>query len=387
MRSDPTSAEMLARLVAFDTTSRNSNVALIDAVRAHLDAYGVPYRISANEDGSKANIHAIIGPQSAGGLALAGHVDTVPVDGQGWHSDPFSLHRSEGRLYARGSADMKGFVACALAAVPRLRQRNLTRPMHIFITYDEETTCAGARRLVADLAESGLAPQFCVIGEPTLMRPVTAHKGKLDVLVEVRGLAGHSSEPARGVNSIFAAAEAISWIALEARRFAISGPFEDGFDPPHTTVHVGTIAGGTSLNIIPAEARFMMEWRTIPADDAHAQLDRLRAHVAEQIEPAMKHVDPTCGFTFHINAELPGLSLDPRHPLVGIVQQVTGANSTRKVSYGTEAGIFQREGGIPSIICGPGDIAQAHRADEFVTAQQLAACDAFIDRMAERLLV
>ncbi|HKM63822.1 MAG TPA: acetylornithine deacetylase [Acidisphaera sp.] len=387
MRSDPTSAEMLARLVAFDTTSRNSNLALIDAVRAHLDAYGISYRISANEDGSKANLHAIIGPPVAGGLALAGHVDTVPVDGQDWHSDPFALRRADGRLYARGSADMKGFVACALAALPRLRDRNLARPMHLFITYDEETTCAGARRLVADLGDSGLRPEFCVVGEPTLMRPVIAHKGKLDVRVEVRGHAGHSSEPARGVNAVHAAAEAIAWIAAEGRRLAAEGPFEDGFEPPYTTVHVGTVGGGTILNIIPAEAQFMMEWRTIPADDAYAELERLRAVVAEHIEPAMKRVDPSSGFTFHINAELPGLSLDPAHPLVGIVQQVTGANSATKVSYGTEAGIFQREGNIPSIICGPGDIAQAHRADEFVAEQQLAACDTFIDRITERLLV
>jgi acetylornithine deacetylase len=387
MRSDPTSAEMLARLVAFDTTSRNSNLGLIDAVRAYLDAYGVPYRLSANDDGSKANIHAIIGPPVAGGLALAGHVDTVPVDGQNWQSDPFTLRRADGRLYGRGSADMKGFVACALSAVPRLRDRNLVRPMHLLITYDEETTCAGARRLVADLADSGLRPEFCIVGEPTSMRPVIAHKGKLDVRVEVRGHAGHSSEPARGVNAVHAVAEAIAWIAADGRRLAEQGPFEDGFEPPYTTVHVGTVSGGTILNIIPAEARFMMEWRTIPADDAHAELARLRAHVAEHIEPAMKRVDPSTGFEFFVNAELPGLSLDPAHPLVGVVQQVTGANSATKVSYGTEAGIFQREGGVPSIICGPGNIAQAHRPDEFVAEQQLADCDTFIDRIAERLLV
>jgi acetylornithine deacetylase len=387
MRATPTSAEMLARLVGFDTTSRNSNLGLIEAVRAYLDGHGIPYRVSSKEDGSKANLHAIVGPPVAGGLALAGHVDTVPVDGQDWHSDPFTLRRDQGRLYARGAADMKGFVACALAAVPRLRERQLARPMHLFITYDEETTCAGARRLLADIAASGLAPDLCVVGEPTLMRPIVAHKGKLDVHVGVRGLAGHSSEPARGVNAVHAAAEAIAWIAAEARRLAKEGPFEDGFEPPHTTIHVGTVSGGTILNILPARAEFTMEWRTIPANDPHVELDRLRAHVAQRIEPAMKAVDPSSGFSFTAMAELPGLSLEPSHRLVGVVQQVTGANVAGKVSYATEGGIYQQEGGIPAIICGPGDIAQAHRPDEFVTEQQLAACDTFIDRMAERLLV
>src|SRR5579863_2616659 len=229
-------AEMLARLVSYDTTSRNSNLPLIGYVRDYLDAHAIPYRVSSDQTGEKANIHAIIGPAQAGGVALSGHVDTVPVDGQAWSADPFSLRRSDGRLYARGAADMKGFVAACLAAVPEMKARNLAKPLHLFISYDEEVGCDGAQRLIVDLDESGLKPALCVVGEPSGMKPILAHKGKLNLRVKVRGKPGHSSEPGKGVNAIFAAAQAVSYVADEARRFAQEGPFEDGFDPPHTTI-------------------------------------------------------------------------------------------------------------------------------------------------------
>jgi acetylornithine deacetylase len=379
-------AEMLERLVAFDTTSRNSNLPLIAFVREFLDAQGVPYRISTDATGTKANIHAIIGPQQAGGIALSGHVDTVPVDGQSWSSDPFSLRRDNGRLYARGAADMKGFVAACLAAVPELRTRPLARPLHLFISYDEETGCEGAQRLVLDLAESGLKPALCVVGEPSGMKPILAHKGKLNLRVKVRGKPGHSSEPDKGVNAIFAAAQMVSYVAGEARRLALEGPFEDGFDPPHTTIHVGTIQGGSILNIIPEHAELIMEWRPIPGDDAMRALERLKAHVAAHIEPAMHAVDPATGFSFEVLNVMPGMAIAPDHALTALVKQITGANSAGKVSYGTESGYYQ-EADIPTIICGPGHIAQAHQPDEFVAQEQLDACDAFILRLAERLLV
>ena len=214
------------------------------------------------------------------------------MDGQAWTADPFALRRQDGRLVARGAADMKGFVACCLAAVPGFQAAGLRRPIHLFISYDEEVDCAGARRLVADLAESGQAPALCIVGEPTSMQPILGHKGRLAVDVTVRGRAGHSSTPARGVNAIFAAAEAVSWIAAEQRRIMAEGPFAHGFEPPHTTVHVGTMSGGAILNIIPEHAQFTMEWRVVPGDDAHAALDRLRHYVTTALEPAMHAVDP-----------------------------------------------------------------------------------------------
>ncbi len=380
-----TTAEMLARLVAFDTTSRNSNLALIEYVRQYLGAHSVPYRISSDETGQKANIHAIIGPQSSGGLALSGHVDTVPVDGQKWTTDPFTLRRDQGRLYARGACDMKGFVAACLAAVPDFQAKPLVRPLHLFISYDEEVTCQGAERMIADFRQSGLQPALCLIGEPSGMKPILAHKGKFNLRVTVRGLPGHSSEPAKGVNAIQCAAEAISWVTAEARRLADEGPFEEGFDPPHTTIHVGTVQGGTALNIIPEHAEFSMEWRTIPGDDPVRHFERMQAYISAHIEPAMHALSRTTGFSYEVGERMPSMMLGPDHDLTAIVKQLTGANSAGKVSYGTEGGYYQNAG-VPTIICGPGDIAQAHQPDEWVAQSQLDSCDKFIRRLADRLL-
>jgi len=381
-----TTTDLLERLVAFDTTSRNSNLALIGFIRDYLDSFGVTYRVSTNAAGDKANLHAIIGPQQAGGLALSGHVDTVPVDGQAWTADPFALRRRDGKLFARGSCDMKGFVAACLAAVPDLQALPLVRPLHLFISYDEEIGCHGAQRLIKDLDESGLRPELCVIGEPSGMKPILAHKGKLTLSVTVRGMTGHSSEPSKGVNAVQAAGEAIAWVAGEARRLAAEGPFEDGFDPPNTTIHVGTMEGGTILNIIPERAAFTMEWRPIPGDSPHRHLERMQACIAETIEPAMKAVHPACGFDYEIELEMPGMALAPDHPLATVVKHVVGSNSAGKVAYGTEGGFYE-SAGIPTIICGPGHIAQAHQPDEWVAESELAECDKFIRRLAGRLLV
>ena len=377
--------DLLARLVSFDTTSRNSNLPLMAYVREYLDTHGVPYRVSTDASGEKANVHAIIGPQQPGGVALSGHVDTVPVDGQAWSADPFTLRRSDGRLYARGSADMKGFVSACLAAVPEMKARKLSRPLHLFISYDEEVGCHGAKRLIEDLDESGLKPALCVVGEPSGMQPILAHKGKLNLRVAVRGMPGHSSEPGKGVNAIQAAGEAIAYVAAEARRLAKEGPFEDGFDPPHTTIHVGTVQGGTILNIIPERCEFIMEWRVIPGDEPTRHVERLQQFVAANIEPAMRTVNRNTGFEYEVLIEMPGLSLDPDHELTAIVKQLTGSNSTGKVSYGTEGGYYQGAE-IPTIVCGPGHIAQAHQPDEWIAQEQLDACDAFIRRLADRLL-
>lgn len=380
-----TTTALLDRLVAFDSTSRNSNLGVISFIRDYLDGLGVFYRVCTDISGQKAALHAIIGPLEPGGLALSGHIDTVPVDGQAWTADPFILRPRDGTLIGRGSCDMKGFVAACLAAVPDFQARAYARPLHMFISYDEEIGCAGARRLIADLDESGLRPDLCVVGEPSRMRPILAHKGKLNLNVTVRGLPGHSSEPSKGVNAVQAAGEAIAYIAREARRLAVEGPFEDGFDPPHTTIHVGTMQGGSILNIIPEHAEFTMEWRYIPGDSPHAHVDRLRAWIAGTIEPAMKAVHPDCGFSYQTVLEMPGMALPADHALVSAVKQVSGFNSTGKVSYGTEGGFFENAG-IPTIICGPGDIAQAHQPDEWIAVSELDACDRFIRRLADRLL-
>jgi len=379
----PSTTEMLQHLVSFDTTSRNSNLALIDFAESWLKLNHIPTRRSLSPDGSKANLHAIIGPHTQGGLALSGHVDTVPVDGQAWSSDPFVLREADGKLYGRGSCDMKGFVAACLAAVPDIAAMDLKRPVHLFITYDEETTMDGARRLVADLAESGLRPDICLVGEPSLMQPILAHKGRIAVKVTVRGSPGHSSEPGRGVNAVHAAAEAVAYMAAEARRISKQGPFVEGFDPPYTTAHVGTLVGGTILNIIPESAEFVMEWRFVPGHDADAEFANFRAYVEKTIRPWMHDVDPDTGFSYEIVGFLPGMGLPEDHELSALVKQTTGSNSTGKVSYGTEGGVYE-EAGIPSIVCGPGSIQQAHKPDEWIEIAQLDACDLFIRHLVAR---
>jgi acetylornithine deacetylase len=381
-----TTAALLERLVSFDSTSRNPNLGLIDFIRNYFDQLGVFYRVCTDPAEQKAALHAVIGPCEAGGLALSGHIDTVPVDGQAWTADPFALRRVNGTLVGRGACDMKGFVASCLAAVPDFQARGLRRPLHLLISYDEEVGCHGVKRLLEDLDESELRPNLCVVGEPSRMQPILAHKGKVNLNVSVRGLPGHSSEPAKGVNAVQAAGEAIAWIAQEARRLARDGPFEDGFDPPHTTIHVGTMQGGSSLNIIPEHAAFAMEWRPIPSDPVDGHMKRLRAWIAETIEPAMKAVHPDCGFSYEIGLEMPGMALPADHALTTAVTQASGCNSTGKVSYGTEGGFFEKAG-IPSIICGPGDIAQAHQPDEWIAESELAECDRFIRRLADRLLL
>lgn len=373
--------EILKTLVSFDTTSRNSNLPLIEWISHYLDDHGVSYRLTRDETGQKANLHAIIGPEIEGGLALSGHVDTVPVDGQAWSTDPFQLHENNGRLYARGAVDMKGFVASCLAAVPDFQSAPLLRPIHLFISYDEEVNCDGARVLMQDMVEGRLKPALCVVGEPSSMQPIIAHKGRLSVRVTVRGKPAHSSQPAWGVNAVHAASEAIAWITAEARRLATHGRRESGFEPPHSTIHTGLIEGGSILNIIPERCVFQMEWRTIPGDDAGVELDRLQAYATQAIESWMQQVDPASGFTFERMHSLPPLAIDPGHALVDLVKQSSGSNQHGKVSYGTEAGVYQNAG-IDSIVCGPGDIAQAHQPDEWIARSQLDACDLFVRRLA-----
>ncbi|MDG6095560.1 acetylornithine deacetylase [Acetobacter sp. AN02] len=378
------SIALLRHLVSFDTTSCHTNLPLIGQVKAWLEGHGVPSHLSFNEDGNKANLHAVLGPAGPGGIAFAGHVDTVPVTGQDWSGDPFSLREEDGRLTARGATDMKGFVACMLAAVPDVLAMPLARPVHLFLTFDEEITCDGARVLIRDVAERGLLPSMCVVGEPTLMTPVTGHKGRLSAEMTVTGRAGHSSRPGEGVNALHALGEAMAWTAASARAFAEKGRRVEGFEPPHSTTQIGVASGGEALNIIPDKARAEIEWRTVPGDDAREFLARMEEVMRAQTESWMKAADPQSSLSFRILNELPPLDLPQDDPLAVLVRQVTGCNETGLVSYGTEAGIYQNAG-VPSIVCGPGDIRQAHRPDEWIAATQLVRCDTFLREMVRRV--
>lgn len=374
---------ILSALISFDTTSSRSNLPIIEWIESYLASHEVPLVRYPGGDEGKWNLHAIIGPQTAGGIAFAGHVDCVPVEGQDWSSDPFVLREENGRLYGRGAADMKGYVACMLAALPDFKAMELPKPVHLLFTCDEEITCDGARHLIADIQRADRLPELCVVGEPTMMSPVIAHKGRFAVRVRLVGKPGHSSLPEGGRNALHAMGRAIALCADEADRFALAGRRVDGFTPPYTTMQVGLASGGSILNIIPEHAQFDVEWRNVPGDEGVKEFRKLQNALAPLDEELRKN-NPEGGISYLQLVDLPPLALSVDHLLTEITCQITGRNSPGMVSYGTEAGIYQR-GGMDSIVCGPGDIAQAHRPDEFITREQLEFCEKALRDFARRV--
>ena len=375
---------MLRRLVAFPTVSRESNLELIDFARAHLEACGARTRLTHSDDRQKANLFATLGPESGAGIALSGHTDVVPVDGQIWQSDPFELIEKDGRLYGRGAADMKSFVATGLALAPEFVERGLAAPLHFALSYDEELGCLGVGRMISDLVSAGLKPQACIVGEPTRMHPVIAHKGKRGYRCHVRGLACHSAYAPRGVNAVEAAAEAVAFLKRLARRHRDGGPFDRSFDISHTTVHTGVLRGGTALNIVPHECVFDFEFRHLPGDDPDALFRELTDYVRSAIEPEMRERDPDCGFTFSPLSALPALDAHAESAVVGLAQELSLSTDIGKVSFGTEGSQYQAAG-IPAVICGPGSIEQAHKPDEYIEIEQIEQCIAFMRRLMNRM--
>jgi acetylornithine deacetylase len=372
--------EMLARLVAFDTTSAKSNLALIDFVRSHLAAHGVESRLTFDDGKAKANLYASLGPAEAGGVVLSGHTDVVPVEGQPWSSDPFSLREADGRLYGRGSADMKGFIALLLALVPEILAAGLKHPVHIALSYDEELGCLGAPRMIADIAANLPQPALAVIGEPTRLRLGNRHKGCYGYRLEVTGRDGHSSAPDRGVNAIAHAAEAIAFLGRLADRFRREGPFDPGFDPPHTTLNIGEIEGGTAVNIVARTCRLGWEFRPIPATDPKAVEEEVRRFVEGDLAPRLKAKAPEAGVSLRASCAVPPLVPKPGSAAEALVRRLTGANEAIGISFGTEAGQFQ-EIGLDAVVCGPGSIEQAHKPDEYIELSQLAEGEAFLRRL------
>jgi len=374
---------MIERLVAFDTTSRESNLALIDFVRDYLDRWRIKSELVYDEARRKANLFATIGPSDQGGVMLSGHSDVVPVDDQDWASDPFKLEPRGDRLYARGSADMKSFIAVMLARVPEFVTRSLAVPIHLALTYDEEVGCLGVRSLIAALAARPVKPRLCIIGEPTMMQPVIAHKGSRRLRCHVHGHEAHSSLTHKGVNAIEAAAAVITHISGIARGKREHGPFDEAFDPPYTTLQTGVIAGGTAVNIVPRECRFDFEMRHLPADDPSVIVDDVKRFAATLL-PEMQAVSAGAGIAFEETNTVQALSAKPDEEVVQLALALSGANGTGKVSFATEGGFFQ-QAGIPTVICGPGSIEQAHKADEFIALDQVRQCEDFIDRLIERV--
>jgi acetylornithine deacetylase len=380
-----TETERLLRdLVAFDTTSARSNLPLMQYVQDYLHRHGVGSRLILDETGQKANLWATIGPEGDGGLVLNGHTDCVPVEGEVWASDPFTLTERDGRLYGRGAADMKGFVASVLAAVPDLVAAGHPRPIHLALTHDEEIGCIGVRSLLRDIAANGPRPAVCIVGEPTLMQVVIGHKGGRAYRCHFTGHPVHSSLAPRGANAIEAAAELVLFLRGVAADLAL-GPQDADYDLVHSTLSVGLISGGTAINIVPASASVTFEFRNLAEVDQEPIFRRIEAEVFDRILPTLRQRFPGAEARFEAIYEYPAHAIDAGHPLVATMKHVVGRNDHAKVAFGAEAGLFQRDLGLPAVLCGPGAIAVAHRPDEYVERSQLAACDRMI-RAAARLL-
>jgi acetylornithine deacetylase len=372
---------LLARLISFDTTSRNSNRALIDWVADYLAGFGVTATLIATPDGAKANLFATIGPVADGGVVLSGHTDVVPVDGQPWTSDPFRLTAKNGRVYGRGATDMKGFIASALAHLPDWTARPLARPIHLALSYDEEVGCTGVGSLIDWLGASGLKPAGVIVGEPTEMRVVTRHKGGIVGTCTVTGLAGHSSQVHRTVNAVMYAAELVAHAAAMGEAMK-AGRRDRAFEPPYSTIQVNMFSGGAGGNVVPHQCRFFWEHRALPGtalDDAVADL---RRHAETALLPRMRAVAPAADIRFETLARIPALKAEPGSAAETLALRLAGRNATEAVAFGTEAGYFQGLG-IPTVVCGPGSIAEAHQPDEFIALDQLAACDRFLDRLGD----
>lgn len=362
--------------MAFDTTSANTNLPLLDFVIAHLADHGIESALVHDETGKKANLWATIGPERDGGVVLSGHTDVVPVAGQDWATDPFRLAERDGRLYGRGTADMKSFLAVALALVPDFRAAPLRRPVHFAFSYDEEVGCIGVRRLIPFLSERGVRPAAVIVGEPTSMQVVTAHKGIRTFKTTVTGVEAHSSRSELGLNAIMYAAKLIAFLRKAASDFKLHADPASGYEPPYPTVNVGVIEGGTALNIVPKTCSFLWEVRTLPGSDDGELLRRFEAFARNEVLPAMRAEAEQASIVTTPSHSVPALADEPNSAALTLALALAGKNEARRVSYGSEAGLF-RGAGLSTVLCGPGDIADAHRPNESVAIAQLDACVRF----------
>ena len=374
------SVALLRTLVGFDTTSRESNLQLIEFVRDYLAGFDVPCELIYNAERSKANLFATIGPAEQPGIVLSGHTDVVPVDGQPWTVAPFELSEHDGKLFGRGTADMKGYIACVLALVPALVAADLRMPVHIALSYDEEVGCLGVRSLLAELEQRPVKPLLCIIGEPTELKPVLGHKGKLAMRCDVHGHPCHSAYAPLGVNAIEYAAELIGELGRIGRQLQAPEHHDSRFDPPYSTVQTGVISGGKALNIVPADCRFDFEIRALPSQDPTLVAQQLQAYAEQQVLPRMRAVSEHSAIRFSELSAYPGLATDAQSQAAELIAAFCGSREFGTVAFGTEGGLFDAAG-IPTVVCGPGSMDQGHKPDEFVSRAQLDACDAMLQRM------
>jgi acetylornithine deacetylase len=379
------SRSMIERLISFRTVSRDSNLGLIEWVRDYLHGFGATTRLTHDSTGKKANLFATLGDSKKPGLILSGHTDVVPVDGQDWDTDPFAAVERDGKLFARGSADMKGFLGIILAQAPKfvaaLNDNRLDAPLHYSLSYDEEVGCIGVRGLIRDLEENNIRPAGCVVGEPTSMQPIIAHKSTNRFRCSVHGREAHSSYVTHGVNAIEYAARLVVFIRQIAERLANAETRDYGFTVPYSTLSTGVIHGGIAANVVPKDCVFQFDMRTLPSTSPEALHQEIRAHAAALMRE-MQAVDEKSGIQLEWLSQTVGLAAAETDAIVQWAMQLSRKPQVGKVSYGTEAGLFQKMG-VPSVICGPGDIAQAHGPNEFVALEQLAQCEKFMDRILE----
>src|SRR5271155_1130976 len=379
------SRAMIERLIGFNTVSRDSNLGLIEWVRDYLHGFGAVTRLTHDATGKKANLFATLGESAKPGLILSGHTDVVPIDGQSWDTDPFAAVERDGKLYARGSADMKGFIGVALTQAPKfldaINAGRLDAPVHYALSYDEEVGCIGVRGLIQDLEENNIRPAGCVVGEPTSMQPIIAHKGTHRFRCAVHGREAHSSYVTYGVNAIEYAARLVVFIRQLADRLAQLEQRDYGFTVPYSTLSTGLIQGGIAANVVPKDCVFQFDMRTLPQAKPDALYQEIRAY-AETLAAEMQAIDPQSGIDLKWVSQTVGLAAAESDAIVQWAMKLSGNDTVGKVSYGTEAGLFQKMG-VPTVICGPGDIAEAHRPNEFVALDQLAQCENFMERILE----
>ncbi|MBO6773099.1 MULTISPECIES: acetylornithine deacetylase [unclassified Thalassospira] len=369
------------KLIAHPSVSMTPNMALIEEVKAFLDGLGYETLVVRDDSNTKANLYATIGPAVNGGVILSGHSDVVPTEGQNWASDPYDIDIRDGKLYGRGSCDMKGFLACLLAKAETFKNADLRVPIHLAFTYDEEVGCLGVPSLVEAINNLPHKPAMCIVGEPTEMKVITQHKGKYSARAHFTGRSGHSSLPGEGVNAVEFASEFVVFLRKLGRQCRDEGPHDDEFTPNHTTFHTGVIKGGTQLNIIPQNCFVDFEFRNLPNDDRDALKARIFDYLDNTLIPEMRETYADVGVEIEVISDMPGLATGDDEEVTKLVMALTGANTTGKVSFGTEAGVFSAMGDIPTVVCGPGNIEQAHKPDEFIELDQLGRCEVFLDKL------
>lgn len=383
----PPSLQWIKKLVQFDTTSRNSNLGLIETVRDHLKSLGLAPLLIQSADGTKANLFVTIPARSGlaqGGVVLSGHTDVVPVDGQSWTHDPFMPEVRNGRLYGRGTCDMKGFIGVALSKVPLFLSADLRVPIHLALSYDEEVGCLGADQMLKEINGLGIKPESCIVGEPTDMRVISAHKSSNLYRCTVHGHAAHSSQTPKGANAIEYAARAICHIRDMADSHRLNGPFDNDFEVPFTSANTGKITGGLSVNTIPDHCQFEFEFRTIPGVLQADVIGSLKEFILGDLRDRLRAENSSGDIKLDVLAEVPGFDSAGQAEIVALARALSDSPTSEKVAYCTEAGLFQRAG-MTAVVCGPGNLDQAHKADEYVELSQIHLCEKFMDRLSVHL--